>query len=280
MKAANDRQGPVVARSRHQGAVALLALLPAVIAGAAFGAEFNTAISPPRFELRASAGDTLRETVRISNLGDTPAELAVRTADWSLSEDGGFRVHDDNLQPGSCRPWTRIERHRTAVAPQRERRYRFEVHVPEDTGRGECRFAIVFQQPEESAGRMSMGNVSLPVLGQVAIIVYVNVGGASPELHVRDVVRSGPDNDQVALVMENTGDAHGRPQGVVKLTGPEDGSQEFIVAPVAILPGMTRTVPLWLGHREGTAAAPGFPASVRGTVEWRDGSHRVDATVE
>lgn len=257
--------------------LAALLVLPALETAAV---EFNAAISPPRFELRAAPGDVVRQTIRISNLGDTPAEFTARTADWGLSETGGLTVHGEDLQEGSCRPWTRIERHRVSVAPSRERQYRFEVHVPEGAPRGECRFAIVFQQLEETADRMTMGSVSLPVLGQVAIIVYVNVGGADPELHLRGVTRSGPDNREVALLMENTGDAHGRPRGIMRLTVPDGAVEEYVVAPVAILPGTRRLVPLWPGDRSRPEAVQSFPVTVRGTVEWRGGKHDVRATVE
>lgn len=242
--------------------------------------EFNVAISPPRFELNAESGQVLRETVGLSNLGDTPAEFLVRTADWSLGQGGGLNIHGEELQPGSCRPWTRIERKRVAVAPNRERQYRFEVHLPEDTDSGECRFAILFQQPAESADRMTMGNVSVPVLGQVAVIVYVTVGDASPELHVKEVVRTGAQNDEVALVMQNTGDAHGRPEGIVTIRGPGGERREYLVGPVAILPGMTRQVPLWPGDGSKAARIPAFPVTVTGDVEWQGGSHELDATIE
>lgn len=242
--------------------------------------EFSAAISPPRFELDAEAGDVVREVITIKNAGTTPAEMQVRTADWSLEQDGAVIIYPEVLQPDSCRPWTLIERHRLSVAAQSERRYRFEVHVPEDAGRGECRFAILFQQSPDDADRMSMGELNLPVLGRVAVIVYVAVGGAEPQLDVKGVSRVN-DSKLPVLVVENSGDAHGRAQGILTLKGAAGRSLQVVVSPSPILPGETRRIWLWPGN-ETEQAAPrlAYPISVSGTVEWANGEQEINAVVE
>ena len=86
-------------------------LLQSAVATAPVHASgFEAMVSPPRFELQSDPGETLRQIVTIQNAGDRPASFAVRTADWDLSADGGLTIHPPELQPGSCRPWARIER--------------------------------------------------------------------------------------------------------------------------------------------------------------------------
>lgn len=269
------------------------ARLPGFLAAVALGAatlvmavpssavEFNAAVSPPRFELRADAGDVIRDVIRISNLGDTPAELLVRTADWDLSESGGLKIHGEALQPGSCRPWSRIERHRVTVAPRERRNYRFEVHVPEDAKAGECRFAVLFQQPEETADRMAMADgVSLPVVGQVAVIVYVAVGGAAPQLEVAEAVPSPSGGAPLLLMVQNSGNAHGRPAGVITGRDAKGREFQFEVGQVAVLPGMKRQVPLWPERSDDNRPQIAYPIQLEGSVEWRDGKARVSTTVQ
>ena len=67
-------------------------LITACITAPVIAAGFAATVSPPRFELDANAGDTLRETVIIENAGDTPATFEIRSADWDLSENGGVTI--------------------------------------------------------------------------------------------------------------------------------------------------------------------------------------------
>lgn len=275
---------PTAARrpaARASACALVMLALASLTVPTARAVEFNAAISPPRFELEAEPGKVIRDVIRISNLGDTPAEFLVRTADWDIDESGGLRLHGETLQPNSCRPWSRIERHRVTVAPRERRRYRFEVHVPEDAAEGECRFAVLFQQPKETADRMAMADgVSLPVVGQVAVVVYVVIGDAAPRLELEGAVATPEaSGSPVALVMRNSGRAHGRPAGIVTGRMPDGSSMDFEVAPVAILPGMKRRVPLW-PEETGEGAPPvTFPLTLEGSVEWRDGETDLSETV-
>src|ERR1700729_4375981 len=105
---------------------------------------FAALVSPPRFELSAKPGKTLRSVIEVSNRSTAPARYLFHTADWTLSPDFSVSFHDD-LQPGSCRPWVAIERPEVAVPGGGTLRYRFEVAVPPDAPAGECRFAVMIQ---------------------------------------------------------------------------------------------------------------------------------------
>ena len=107
----------------------LLSLLGAALCASAQAQGFAALVSPPRFELAAKPGKTLRSVIEVSNHSTTPAQYLIHTADWSLSADFGVNFHDD-LQEGSCRPWVAIERPEVIVPGGGTLRYRFEVTMP------------------------------------------------------------------------------------------------------------------------------------------------------
>src|SRR6202165_3700688 len=116
---------------------ALGAVLGGLIGAAAHAQGFAAQVSPPRFELAARAGKTVRNVIEVSNRSTTPGRYLIHTADWILSPDFTVNFHDD-LQPGSCRPWVAIERPEVVVPGGGTLRYRFEVNVPPDARAGGC----------------------------------------------------------------------------------------------------------------------------------------------
>ena len=60
---------------------------------------FAALISPPRFEVAAKPGKTLRNVIEVSNRSTATAKYLIHTADWTLSPDFSVSFHDD-LQPG------------------------------------------------------------------------------------------------------------------------------------------------------------------------------------
>ncbi len=125
-------------------AISLLCCAPALAAG------FGAGIAPSKFELRAKPGAVLRDTVVVMNAAAEAANYAFHTADWTLNDQQGVVYIEETLAEDSCRPWVKLERPSITVAPGGRKRYRFEVHVPEDATAGLCKFAIIIS-PGESA---------------------------------------------------------------------------------------------------------------------------------
>src|SRR3984885_168270 len=124
---------------------------------------FAALVSPPRFEVAAKPGKTLRNVIEVSNRSTATAKYLIHTADWTLSPDFSVGFHDD-LQPGSCRPWVAIERPEVLVPGGGTLRYRFEVAVPADAPAGECRFAVMIEGADPSMAH-SQG-LDMPVTGR------------------------------------------------------------------------------------------------------------------
>ena len=267
------------ARGRMAAALALAAGL----LGAAGAGAFNAGVGPPRFELAAQPGETLREVVSIVNSGDVVESYRIRTADWDLTRAGGVVIHPPALQPGSCRPWTRIERRELTLGPQEVKRYRFEVSVPADAAQGECRFALLIETapPEAPAGvELPQFSVQLPITARLAVIVYVRVGAAAPALRVEGAeMRDVRGATVPVLTVRNDGDAHGRPGGFVTAEDDVGKRYELLVVPSPVLAGQTADILLRpdpaLYGEEPPAWQP--PLRLRGALETGAGDLALDA---
>jgi len=249
-------------------------------------ATFALRISPPNFELKAKPGDILREIITIENADTSPGIYQVRTADWELNEKGGVIIHppDKPLQASSCRPWTRVERRTLKLLPGRIKRYRFEVHVPADAQNGECRFAVVISPASETIDEMKFGSFKVPVAGAIAIIVYVTVGDAKPELEFKGVNKKiNNEKISLALRMHNWGNAHARPFGSVMAKDANSKKAELLLSPLPIMPGQTRDIKL-LPDKEMSGIERieelTFPLYLKGLIEWDGGTYKVDAMIE
>ena len=220
--------------------------------------DFALAVSPPRFELSAKPGETVRAVAELSNRSEATTQLNFATAEWELTPDGGV-VLTEALKPNSCRPWVAIERRQTTLQPGGELRYRFEVTPPADTAPMECRFAIVVSGADERVSPTEA--VSFPVRGQIALIVYVVVGDAKPALQI---VKAGVVNlngfQTPVLMVENTGTAHGRLSAFLNGTDANGAKLEFAPSTLPILPGETRMITLNVDHGGDAIEAQGQPA--------------------
>ena len=259
--------------------IALCALL--LIMPAARAAGFAATVSPPRFELFAQPGEIVRESVEISNADTATANFNMRTADWELSEDGNVTIHPPELQPGSCRGWTRIERRKIKLLAESERNYRFEIHVPQDVQPGECRVALLLEGAPEEEVLAGAGDIRFPVQGRIAIIIYVVVGDAKPEMNLLKLGMENVNTRQIPVaVLENNGKAHGRPSGILEGTDAVGNRLEFTVSPSPVLPGQTRRIPIWpaKSNRVGMQDIV-LPLKLSGTIEWEGGKKKISETL-
>lgn len=245
-------------------------MLAASTAASAQG--FSAVVSPPRFEGSVQPGNTYRNVVEIGNVSGEAAHFTVRTADWTLQPDAGVQF-SDALAAGSCRPWVGVEASDITIAANGKRRYRFEVAVPADAPRGECRFALMIEGDPEPV----KGGAPIPVSGRIGVIVYLAIGDAAPRLQVVDQHVATVDGSEVPVLrIRNDGDAHGRLEGFVD--GTDAGGRRYAFAPssLPILPGETREIPLQPqpDQRDGPPPVLAFPVRVMGHLD--SGSQRID----
>src|SRR3984885_14471826 len=227
---------------------------------------FAALISPPRFEVAAKPGKTLRNVIEVSNRSTATAKYLIHTADWTLSPDLSVTFHDE-LQPGSCRPWVALERPIVEVPGGGTLRYRFEVTVPADAPAGECRFAVMIEGAEPSIAR-SQG-LDMPVTGRIGVIVYLIVGGGEPVLEVFGPKIAMLNGQQIpALRVHNSGSAHGRMTGFLTGTDAKGIKYDFTPADFPILPHEEREVFLPPSTATDDHPALTFPVTIKGRLEW------------
>jgi hypothetical protein len=254
------------------------ALAVATAASPAWSQTFAAMVSPPRFELTAKPGETVRSVFELNNRADGTSEYLLHTADWTLSPE--FNVtFSDELAPGSCRPWVALERPSALLPGGGTIRYRFEVAVPADAAPGECRFAIMIEGKESSIAKA--GAVSMPMTGRIGLIVYMKVGDASPNLELagNHIVKvSG--RDLPTLRMRNTGNAHGRVSGFLTGTDANGTKYDFNPSDFPILAGTEADVYLTPSTSTDDHPVLVFPVHVQGTLEWEKNKLKIDEHFE
>ena len=258
--------------------IIVCALLAGGQATAVPAAGFAAVVSPPRFELAARAGSTLREVFTVTNGSASTGKFRVHTADFRLGDDYGVTFQDP-LAPGSCRPWVALERAEVVLAAGASIRYRFEVQVPPDAPQSECRFGILLEGEEPYLARA--GALPLPIAGRIGVIVYVRIGDAKAAIDVfgPSVVRLNG-QQLPSLRVHNSGDAHTRMGGFLTGTDAKGIRYDFVPSTLPILPGEVRPVYL-------SPSVPGndhpkltFPVTVQGKLEWDDQSTELNERFE
>lgn len=266
----------------NKGLLAGLALLTWLVSAPVMAAPFEIAVSPSRFEIAGDSGKRIGQSIEIQNVGATATEVALRTLDWSYSETGNVTYYDE-LRPDSCRPWVTLERNTLKVGAKGKVSFRFQVEIPADAPRTECRFMLAIEGVE-AAHRTIMesggASLSLPVSGRIAVAVYLAVNGAEPQLSMKQVAMQTVGGKRTpVVVVSNAGDAHGRLDGSLDAVDAKGQAFELVPESTPILPGQTRTLPLVARPVGGGQQAPSvtFPVKGNGTVDWEKGSFKVNA---
>lgn len=262
--------------------VLIVGNLAASITAAAAG--FHGGVSPSRFELSAKPGEVLRRTISVYNLGDRPTQFSIKTADWSMSNQGALSFFDA-LQQDSCRPWVRLERHKISVVPSRNkpRIFRFEIHVPEDVPRHECRLAIMLDSlGDPYTPEFANAPLKLPVTGRVGVVVYIAIDGAEPKLVLEDVVKGESNGAQVPQIrVHNQGDAHGRLQAELRAKDASGKIYRLNISSAPIMPDSTRLLSLTPDTPDGGVTPElTFPLSIEGRIFSSSDTFSLEAVVE
>lgn len=259
------------------------ALLAGVVASSdARAGAFAAAATPSRFELEAKAGEVVSRTLEIHHVGGDSVDYVLRSADWSLGEDKGLEFFDA-LQPGSCRPWLRLERRKVTLPARSRRKLRFEIHVPPDAPAGECRLALLIESYDQTAIPLLKDSpISLPLTGRLGVIVYVAIGGAQPRLEVSGLSLAEVGGERLPQVsVRNAGNAHGRLEGVLRGVDADGQALYLPVSTLPVLAGQQRHLPLIpvLDLKSKKRPSVRYPMRVRGRLDWAYGHFDFDAEV-
>jgi len=243
---------------------------------------FSAAASPPRYELAVQPGQVLRDILTIYNFGRAPEQYRIRSTEWAMTPDDRM-TFGDALGKNSCRSWLRLERHKVTVMPKRPRKFRWEVHVPEEAQQRECTFAIMIEGIGEGAVTEVAGGIKLPVQGRIAVIVYLAVGDVVPQLSIggyRLIKHNG--RLMPALKVTNTGLAHGRLDGVLAGKDAKGREYDVSVSTLPVMAGQTRMLvlnPALPGQKDSRPVDVAYPLALKGTIFWEKGKFDVDTVI-
>jgi P pilus assembly chaperone PapD len=258
-------------------------LLASVSVGPVYAGAFEIAVSPSRLELNANTSQRLGQSLEIQNVGRVPTELTIRTLDWTYSTDGKIGYHEE-LMPNSCRPWVTLEKNSIKLNAQAKRSFRFQVEVPANAPRGECRFMVALEGKEPAKNALinaGGANISLPVNGRIAVAVYIAVGGSEPKLSIKQLNVQNMQGKRVPVaIVSNQGNAHGRLDGVLEASDAKGQQFELAAENTPILPGQTRTLvltPQAIAKQKLTP--PTYPISAQGSIDWDKGSFKINNAV-
>ncbi|MEZ5537020.1 MAG: hypothetical protein R3F02_15535 [Thiolinea sp.] len=243
-------------------------------------ASFEVAVAPSRFELTGSSAERIGQSIDIHNIGRLATSVNVRTLDWTYSAEGDISYHEE-LLPGSCRPWVTIERNNVQIAPDSKKTFRFQISIPPNQQRQECRFMLAVEGSEpahRSAIRGGGANLSMPVTGRIAVAVYIALNGAEPKMQMRQVsVKNIKGKRTPVLTVTNHGDAHGRLDGGLEVVDSRGVEFELVPEGTPVMPGQTRIMPLIARAVNGQNADMVYPVKGSGQIDWEKGSFKMKA---
>jgi len=250
-----------------------LAAMALAMAPSLAGAQgFSAGIAPSKFELRAKPGDVIRDTLLIMNAGDKSAGYSIRTADWNITDSQGLEYIEPDLAPGSCRPWVKLERRDLTIRPSGQKRYRFEIHVPEDTPAGLCKFALLIE-PAAAAMASTGGDqpIRFPVLGRYAVIVYVTVGDAKAKVEFAGLGSGEMGGLKLpALKLHNSGNTFDRVFGRITATDALGERFVLVASSFPVLPDRSEEIlliPENAENRQAPKVVMQYPLQLKGMFE-------------
>ncbi len=229
-------------------------------ASAAHALEID--LQPTTIEVPSEPGGRIQQVFTVSNRGGEDATgLTIGLADWTLAQDGDLKLLPPGSEASSASDWIVFSPVFIELGPGQTRRILVDIAVPQDAApRGTYRAALLASavEPDRRAG--AEGTLRKH---QIASLLYLT----GPEAHSQplvqgvEAVRLPDGKPALALRVENTGSAHARLEGNIRIQGSGE-PVEFPVSNLVVLPDSVRTftVPL----------APPLPDRASATISFRN----------
>lgn len=233
-------------------------------------------VDRPNFAYSLAPGGSLRDSLVVSNHGDTPLALAVYAADGFLTDDGTLDLLPAGEESTALGSWIALDQAEVEIPPQERVEVPFTVTVPDDATPGDYAAGVVSSlvvvaEDGVTTDRRLGSRVHLRVQGELA-----------PALAVDDVRLAydgtlnpfAPGGATVTFTVTNEGNARVAPATAVRVAGPFGlgATAATDVDVPELLPGSSveRTVEVdgvWpLGREVATLTVGGEVVPLPGTV--------------
>ncbi|MCK4354833.1 hypothetical protein KAW43_00560 [Candidatus Parcubacteria bacterium] len=233
-----------------------------------FAQEKGIGISPLTFELTASSGDVLTNTLKVYNPTDSTIGIKIEVEDFTATgEMGQVIIEPAETETYSLAGWIRTEPETFILGSKEQKFVDFTINVPENAEPGGHYGSIL----ASTAGVIGEKITGATVAQKVGALVLLTVSGEiREELIVKDFscpsfLETGPVDFTIRF--ENRGTVHLRPRGFVVITDWRGKKAADIVFPQNnIMPGAVRKIEAswdkkWLAGRYTAVLVGGYGTS-------------------
>lgn len=205
----------------------------------------SVSVSPPTFEITANPGDTIENTIKITNRSNRELKFVTDRRNFTaVGEEGQVGLTEEETS-FSLASWMRVLPVEGSVPANSTETFTFVIDVPLNAEPGGHFGSVVFK----TGGEEALDQPGATVAQEIASLVLVRIAGDVDE--EADIVTFAPLNSfyeygpvNLEMRIENTGNVHVRPQGTITITnmlGQE--VDQFEIEPKNVLPGAIRKVP-------------------------------------
>lgn len=127
-------------------------------------------VSPPRIELTVEPGRTIEDNIMVTGRFAQPTRIRIRAADYSLRENGDFRLEAPGAQPRSLAKWLSVSPAEFVLAGNRAQRVNYRLKFPAEIAGGYWGAVLVESLPP--APDLQDAKVGVTVAARVAVILY------------------------------------------------------------------------------------------------------------
>lgn len=235
----------IIRLNRYGPVIGLLLAAGVWAGGFAFSEADAFTISPGRVELVMPAGESYLGSFIIGNPGDKSVKVKISVEDWSSEQDGRKIIRGDR----DFLDWIRFMPQEAELEPNESRTIQYVVNIPKGA-KGEYAAMIYFgDAPDKSKTGVS-------VRSRLGNALYAIVAGTEVVAgRISDIVISRVDPLKIDVSVENTGNIHIRPKGMISITEIKSGKSSardpkkielpFNDAGFPVLPGQIYPFDVW-----------------------------------
>ncbi|MEV0898817.1 DUF916 domain-containing protein [Actinoplanes sp. NPDC049802] len=217
-------------------ALAACTVVPAAPAAATGNGEWAVTPTPaenagptPRlyFFLDAAAGQTVKESVRVTNLGKNPKAFEIYGADaYNTVKDGGFALRTKDRRQTDLGAWVKSGAGKVSIPGGASADIPFTITVPPNATPGDHVGGVVALEAEPSAVTQA-GGATVRIQRAVAARVYLRVAGTivpglgvpSLRMDIGSPLLPVPVTGDLEYAVGNVGNVHLMPRATVRVTG-------------------------------------------------------------
>lgn len=188
--------------------------------------EIGIKIAPSIIEGLVKSGEIVYREIKVTNKSGKELEMYAYLRDFKAADEYGKA---DLIVPGAesgnyISSWIEISSEPILFAPGEERTIPFTIKIPENTGPGGYYGAVVFgtQAPKTRPGEAEKG-AAIGVAQQATSLILLQIEGQADErADIREFktdkgLYSNPFNVKFITKIENLGNVHVRPAGVIEI---------------------------------------------------------------